>query len=312
MPKILISDAMDSIAEKILISNNFDVEVKTNFTNEELVKKISLYDGLIVRSATKVTKEIIEKAKQLKIIGRAGAGVDNIDLISAKEKNIVVMNTPGGNTNATAEHTLALLLSLSRKISIADTSTHNGEWAKKKLKGSEIKGKKIGIIGFGNVGKRFAEMCAALGLEIFVVSESFANIKSQFPHYTQSDLISVLKNADIISFHCKPNLDGSSIITSKELSLMKKNAFIINTARGNLVSELDLCDAIKTNKIAGAAIDVFETEPATNNNLFGLENVLLTPHIAASTAESQIVVAEMVANQFVDYFVNNKITNEVI
>ena len=312
MPKILISDAMDSIAEKILTSNNFDVEVKTNFTNEELVKKISLYDGLIVRSATKVTKEIIEKAKQLKIIGRAGAGVDNIDLISAKEKNIVVMNTPGGNTNATAEHTLALLLSLSRKISIADTSTHNGEWAKKKLKGSEIKGKKIGIIGFGNVGKRFAEMCAALGLEIFVVSESFENIKNQFPHYTQSDLISVLKNADIISFHCKPNLDGSSIITSKELSLMKKNAFIINTARGNLVSELDLCDAIKTNKIAGAAIDVFETEPATNNNLFGLENVLLTPHIAASTAESQIVVAEMVANQFVDYFVNNKITNEVI
>ena len=312
MPKILISDAMDSIAEKILISNNFDVEVKTNFTNEELVKKISLYDGLIVRSATKVTKEIIEKAKQLKIIGRAGAGVDNIDLISAKEKNIVVMNTPGGNTNATAEHTLALLLSLSRKISIADTSTHNGEWAKKKLKGSEIKGKKIGIIGFGNVGKRFAEMCAALGLEIFVVSESCANIKSQFPHYTQSDLISVLKNADIISFHCKRNLDGSSIITSKELSLMKKNAFIINTARGNLVSELDLCDAIKTNKIAGAAIDVFETEPATNNNLFGLENVLLTPHIAASTAESQIVVAEMVANQFVDYFVNNKITNKVI
>lgn len=312
MTKILISDAMDNIAEKILTSNNFDVEVKTNFTNEELVKKIPLYDGLIVRSATKVTKEIIEKAKQLKIIGRAGAGVDNIDLISAKEKNIVVMNTPGGNTNATAEHTLALLLSLSRKISIADTSTHNGEWAKKKLKGSEIKGKKIGIIGFGNVGKRFAEMCAALGLEIFVVSESFANIKSQFPHYTQSDLISVLKNADIISFHCKPNLDGSSIITSKELSLMKKNAFIINTARGNLVSELDLCDAIKTNKIAGAAIDVFEAEPATNNNLFGLENVLLTPHIAASTGESQIVVAEMVANQFVDYFVNNKITNEVI
>jgi len=312
MPKILISDAMDSIAEKILTSNNFDVEVKTNFTNEELIEKISLYDGLIVRSATKVTKEIIDKAKKLKIIGRAGAGVDNIDLISAKEKNIVVMNTPGGNTNATAEHTLALLLSLSRKISIADTSTHNGEWAKKKLKGSEIKGKKIGIIGFGNVGKRFAEMCHALGMQIFVVSESFANIKSQFPDYTHSDLISVLKNTDIISFHCKPNSDGSSIITSRELSLMKKNAFIINTARGNLVLESDLCEAIKTHKIAGAAIDVFETEPATVNDLFGLENVLLTPHIAASTAESQIVVAEMVANQFVDYFINNKITNEVI
>ncbi len=312
MPKILISDAMDSIAEKILISNNIDVEVKTNLTSAEFLQKIPLYDGLIIRSATKVTKEIIEKAKKLKIIGRAGAGVDNIDLISAKEKNIVVMNTPGGNTNATAEHTLALLLSLSRKISIADTSTHKGEWAKKKFKGSEIKGKKIGIIGFGNVGKRFAEMCKALGLKIFVVSESFANIKSQFPDYTHSDLISVLKNSDIISFHCKPNSDGSSIITSKELALMKKNAFIINTARGNLVLESDLCEAIKENKIAGAAIDVFENEPATKNNLFGLENVLLTPHIAASTVESQIVVAEMVANQFVDYFINNKITNEVI
>ena len=181
MPKILISDAMDNIAEKILTSNNIDVDVKTDFTVEELKVKISEYDGLIIRSATKVTKEIIESAKNLKIIGRAGAGVDNIDLNSAKEKKIIVMNTPGGNTNATAEHTLALLLSLSRKISIADTSTHKGEWAKKKLKGTEIKGKKIGIIGFGNVGKRFAEMCKSLGMQFFVVSESFDNIKSQFP-----------------------------------------------------------------------------------------------------------------------------------
>ncbi len=132
MPKVLISDAMDSIAEKILLSNNIDVDVKTDFTVDELIEKIPLYDGLIVRSATKVTKEIIDKAENLKIIGRAGAGVDNIDLSSAKENNIIVMNTPGGNTNATAEHTLALLLSLSRKISMADTTTHKGEWAKKK------------------------------------------------------------------------------------------------------------------------------------------------------------------------------------
>ena len=162
MPKVLISDAMDVIAEKILLENNIEVEVKTDFTLDELIKKIPSYDGLIVRSATKVTKEIIDKAKNLKLIGRAGAGVDNIDLDSAKEKNIIVMNTPGGNTNATAEHTLALLLSLSRKIPIANATTHKGEWAKKKLKGNEIKGKTIGIIGFGNVGKRFAEMCNAL------------------------------------------------------------------------------------------------------------------------------------------------------
>lgn len=311
MPKVLISDSMDSIAEKILSSNNIDVDVKTDFTVEELIAKIPLYDGLIVRSATKVTKKIIDNAKNLKIIGRAGAGVDNIDLISAKEKKILVMNTPGGNTNATAEHTLALLLSLSRKISKADTSTHKGEWAKKNLKGNEIKGKTIGIIGFGNVGRRFAEMCKALGLKVLIVSKSFNNVKDVYPDYDSCDLNAALEQADIISFHCKPNFDGSSVISSKELNLMKNNALIINTARGNLVSEVDLCEAIKENKIGGAAIDVFETEPATNNALFGLENILLTPHIAASTSEAQVIVAEMVANQFVEYFLNNKIINEV-
>ena len=311
MPKVLISDAMDSIAEKILISNKIDVDIKTDFNADELKDKISAYDGLIIRSATKVTKEIIENAKNLKIIGRAGAGVDNIDLVSAKEKKIIVMNTPGGNTNATAEHTLALLMSLSRKISKADVSTHKGEWAKKKLKGNEIKGKTIGIIGFGNVGRRFAEICKVLGLKVLVVSKSFTTLKDQYPEYSSCDLNEVLQQADIISFHCKPNTDGSSVIASKELDLMKKTAFIINTARGNLVSEVDLCDAIKANKIGGAAIDVFETEPATNNALFGVENVLLTPHIAASTSEAQIIVAEMVANQFVEYFLNNKVINEV-
>ena len=311
MPKVLISDAIDSIAEKILISNKIDVDIKTDFNADELKDKISAYDGLIIRSATKVTKEIIENAKNLKIIGRAGAGVDNIDLVTAKEKKIIVMNTPGGNTNATAEHTLALLMSLSRKISKADVSTHKGEWAKKKLKGNEIKGKTIGIIGFGNVGRRFAEICKVLGLKVLVVSKSFTTLKDQYPEYSSCDLNEVLQQADIISFHCKPNTDGSSVIASKELDLMKKTAFIINTARGNLVSEVDLCDAIKANKIGGAAIDVFETEPATNNVLFGLENVLLTPHIAASTSEAQIIVAEMVANQFVEYFLNNKVINEV-
>ena len=311
MPKILISDAMDSIAEKILASNNIDVDVKTDFTIEELLVKIEQYDGLIVRSATKVTKEIIESAKNLKIIGRAGAGVDNIDLVSAKEKKIIVMNTPGGNTNATAEHTLALLMSLSRKISKANYSTHKGEWAKKKLKGNEIKGKTVGIIGFGNVGRRFAEICKVLDLKVLIVSKSFIAVKDQYPEYSSCDLNEVLEQADIISFHCKPNSDGSSVITSRELNLMKNTAFIINTARGNLVSEVDLCEAIKANKIGGAAIDVFETEPATNNVLFGLNNVLLTPHIAASTSEAQIIVAEMVANQFVEYFLNNKVINEV-
>ena len=172
MPKVLISDAMDDIAEKILLSNNIEVDVITNFTPDELNQNIISYDGLIVRSATKVNKEVIENAKNLKVVGRAGAGVDNIDINAAKQKNIIVMNTPGGNTNATAEHTLALLLSLSRKISKADITTHKGEWAKKSLKGNEIKGKTIGIIGFGNVGKRFAQMCNALGLKVLIYSKN--------------------------------------------------------------------------------------------------------------------------------------------
>ena len=188
MPKVLISDAMDSIAEKILLSNNIEVDVITDFSIEDFIANISKYDGLIVRSATKVTKEIIEKGKNLKIIGRAGAGVDNIDLLSAKEKNIIVMNTPGGNTNATAEHTLVLLLSLYRKIVNANISTHKGEWAKKKFKGNEIRGKTLGIIGFGNVGKRFAEICHSLGLKILIVSKYFDRIKDDFPEYISSDL----------------------------------------------------------------------------------------------------------------------------
>ncbi len=312
MPKVLISDVMDDIAEKILLSNNIEVDVITNFTPDELNQNINSYDGLIVRSATKVNKEVIENAKNLKVVGRAGAGVDNIDIKAAKQKNIIVMNTPGGNTNATAEHTLALLLSLSRKISKADITTHKGEWAKKSLKGNEIKGKTIGIIGFGNVGKRFAQMCNALGLKVLIYSKTFDAIRNEFPDYMSCDLNKLLKEADIISFHCKPNPDGSSIISAKEINIMKKNVLIINTARGNLVSEIDLKDAIKNNTIGGVALDVYKEEPAKNNILFGLDNVLLTPHIAASTAEAQIIVAEMIANQFVDFFLNNKVSNSVI
>ena len=312
MPKVLISDAMDSIAENILKDNNIDVDVKTNLNEEKLLELIPNYDGLIVRSATKVTNDVINKASNLKVIGRAGAGVDNIDQVAAKNKKIIVMNTPGGNTNATAEHTMALLFSLLRKIPNANKTTHEGLWEKKKLKGNEIKGKTIGIIGFGNVGKRFAEMCYNLGLKILINSKTFENLKNDFPDYTSVNLNHILQESDIISFHCKPNFDGSSLINENELNKMKTNAIIINTARGNLVSEIDLNDAIKNNTIGGVALDVFEEEPAKNNILFGLENVLLTPHIAASTAEAQIIVAEMVANQFVDFFIKDKINNQVI
>ena len=311
MPKILISDAMDNIASEILIKNNLDVETKTNLTPDELKNIIANYDGLIVRSATKVTNDIIEAATNLKIIGRAGAGVDNINIEAAKSKNIIVMNTPGGNTNATAEHTIGLIFALLRKIPSANETTHRGLWEKKKMKGNELKGKKIGIVGFGNVGKRVAEISYALGMKVSIYSSHFNSIKDNFKNYDSSDLTNILSNSDIISFHCKPNKDGSSIITKDELNKMKKNCILVNTARGGLINEADLTQALKNNLIRGAALDVFKKEPLEESELFNLENIILTPHIAASTDEAQIVVAEMVANQFCEYFKNNNIVNSI-
>jgi len=311
MPKILISDAMDNIASEILLKNNLDVEIKTDLSPEELKKIIANYDGLIVRSATKVTTDIIEAATNLKIIGRAGAGVDNIDVETAKSKNIIVMNTPGGNTNATAEHTIGLIFALLRKIPTANDTTHRGLWEKKKMKGNELKGKKIGILGFGNVGKRVAEISYALGMKVSIYSSYFNSIKDDFKNYDSSDLMNILSNSDIISFHCKPNKDGSSIITKDEFKIMKKNCILVNTARGGLINEIDLIQALKNKTIKGAALDVFIKEPLENSRLFNLDNIILTPHIAASTDEAQIVVAEMVANQFCEYFKNNNIVNSI-
>ena len=311
MPKVLISDAMDDVSRKILISHKIEVDVITDLKTDKLKEIIQNYDGLIVRSATKVTEEIIENAKKLKIIGRAGAGVDNIDVKFAKSKNIIVMNTPGGNSNATAEHSLALLFSLIRLIPTANFSTHKGLWEKKKFKGNEIKGKTIGIIGFGFVGQRFAEMCFSLGLNVNICSNYFKSIKDQYTNYNYLNLNDIIPNSDIISFHCKPNIDNSSIINLNHMKNMKKNCLIINTSRGNLVNEKDLKTALEQGIIAGAAIDVFSSEPAKTNILFNAPNLILTPHIAASTAESQTTVAEMIANQFSEYFNSGKIINSI-
>ena len=302
---------MDNIASEILLKNNLDVDIKTNLTPQELKNIIANYDGLIVRSATKVTVDIIEAATNLKIIGRAGAGVDNIDVETAKSKNIIVMNTPGGNTNATAEHTIGLIFALLRKIPSANETTHRGLWEKKKMKGNELKGKKIGIVGFGNVGKRVAEISNALGMKVSIYSSYFNSVKDDFKNYDSSDLTNILSNSDIISFHCKPNKDGSSIITKDDFNMMKNNCILVNTARGGLINETDLIQALKNNVIKGAALDVFKKEPLEESELFNLENIILTPHIAASTDESQIVVAEMVANQFCEYFKNNNIVNSI-
>ena len=304
MPKVLISDSMSSVAQKILEKNNISVDVKTGLSEEEIIKIIPDYDGMIVRSATKVTKNIISAAKNLKAIGRAGAGVDNIDVTFAKENNMIVMNTPGGNANATAEHAFALIMSVLRKIPFANETTHKGQWEKKNIKGNELSKKTLGIVGFGNVGVRLSNLVKGFDMEILVNSNSLESRKKDYPHVKNVSFDELISKSDIISFHCKAPKDGKPLITKEHYKKMKPSSYIINAARGNIVDEKDLNEALNENLIAGAGIDVFSKEPAKENILFNNPKVVLTPHIAASTSEASIVVAEMVANQISDFLLN--------
>ena len=311
MPKILISDSMSNVAQKIFEKNNISVDVKTGLSEEEIVKIIPEYDGMVVRSATKVTKNIILAAKNLKVIGRAGAGVDNIDVVAAKEKNMIVMNTPGGNANATAEHAFALIMSVLRKTPYANETTHKGQWEKKNIKGAELSKKTLGIVGFGNVGVRLSQLVKGFDVKILVNSKSLASRKKDFPHVDDVSFDNLISNSDIISFHCKAAADGKPLLTKEHYKKMKPTTYIINAARGNIVDEKDLNDALNENLIAGAALDVFSKEPAKENILFNNPKAILTPHIAASTAEASIVVAEMVANQMTDFLLNGVKKNTV-
>jgi len=311
MPKILISDSMSNVAQKIFEKNNISVDVKTGLSEEEIVKIIPEYDGMVVRSATKVTKNIILAAKNLKVIGRAGAGVDNIDVGVAKEKNMIVMNTPGGNANATAEHAFALIMSVLRKTPYANETTHKGQWEKKNIKGAELSKKTLGIVGFGNVGVRLSQLVKGFDVKILVNSKSLASRKKDFPNVNDVSFDDLISNSDIISFHCKAAADGKPLLTKEHYKKMKPTTYIINAARGNIVDEKDLNDALNENLIAGAALDVFSKEPAKENILFNNPKAILTPHIAASTAEASIVVAEMVANQMTDFLLNGIKKNTV-
>ena len=311
MPKVLISDSMSNVAQKIFEKNNIAVDVKTGLSEDEIIKIIPEYDGMVVRSATKVTKKILDAASNLKVIGRAGAGVDNIDVPVAKEKNMIVMNTPGGNANATAEHAFALIMSVLRKIPFANETTHNGKWEKKNIKGTELSKKTLGIVGFGNVGVRLSNLVKGFDMKILVCSKSLETRKSEYPHVENASFDDLVSKSDILTFHCKATADGKPMLTKDHLKKMKPTAYIINAARGNIVDEKDLSDALNEGLVAGAAVDVFSKEPAKENVLFNNPKVVLTPHIAASTTEASIVVAEMVANQISDFLLNGKKLNTV-
>jgi len=311
MPKVLISDSMSNIAQKIFEKNNIQFDVKTGLSEEEIIKIIPEYDGMVVRSATKVTKNIISAAKKLKVTGRAGAGVDNIDVPTAKKNNMIVMNTPGGNSNATAEHAFALIMSVLRKIPFANQTTHKAQWEKKNIKGTELSKKTLGIVGFGNVGVRLSYLVKGFNMEILVSSKSLESRKKDYPHVKNVSFDELISKSDIISFHCKTAADGKPMITKEHYKKIKPTAYIINAARGNIVDEKDLNEALNENLIAGAAVDVFSKEPAKENILFNNPKVILTPHIAASTTEASIVVAEMAANQISDFLLKGTKINTV-
>jgi len=304
MYKVLISDAMSNVADQIFNDKGIEVDVITGLSEQELINIIPEYDGLLVRSATTVTKDILAAATKLKAIARAGAGVDNIDCARARENGVVVMNTPGGNTNATAEHAFALIMAALRKISFANETTHRGEWQKKAIKGVELSKKTLGIVGFGNIGARLSHLVSGFDVNVLVCSKSLESRQAEFPHVTNVSFDELLEQSDIISFHGKAAADGKPLLSKEHFLKMKSSAIIINAARGNMVDESDLNDALNEGLIAGAAIDVFSTEPAKENVLFNNPKAILTPHVGASTAEASIVVAEMAANQVADVLQN--------
>jgi D-3-phosphoglycerate dehydrogenase / 2-oxoglutarate reductase len=310
--KILIADAMSDKAVDILKSNGLDVDVKTELSKEELQNIIGQYDGLVVRSATKVTRDVIERGGKLRVIGRAGIGVDNVDVEAATEKGIVVMNTPQGNALAAAEHALALMFALARKVALADRTMKQGKWEKKLLMGAEVYEKTIGVIGIGNIGMIVAEKAVALGMKVIAydlfVSPEVAAAKG----IELVDLDMLLSRSDFISIHLPLLKETKDLLNATNIPKMKKGVYVINTARGGIINEKDLFDALENGHIAGAALDVFEVEPpAKEHPLVMSDKVIATPHLGASTKEAQSKVAIDIAHQITDYARNGIIKNSV-
>ena len=309
--KILISDKMSNKVEDVLKSKQINFDIKTGMSPEELKEVIDQYDGILIRSATKLTSDILADCKNLKVIGRAGVGVDNVDLDQATKNKILVMNTPLGNLEATAELSVGLMFSLMRNIHLANDSTHQGKWEKPKFIGTELKGKTLGIVGYGNIGQRVAEICSTIGMNIITNSKSASDEDLSRFKAKKVSTEQLIKEADIVSIHTKLNDETKYMFNKETLSTMKPTSVIINCARGGLINEADLKDALNNEVIAGAAIDVYENEPATDNVMFGAKNLLLTPHLGASSKEAQSNVAIDVANQVADFLIDNKIVNNV-
>ncbi len=307
--KVLISDKLSPKAAKIFEQNNIDVDVKTGMSADELAECIGGYDGLAIRSATKVTADIIKKAKRLKVVGRAGIGVDNVDIPAATSNGIVVMNTPFGNSITTAEHAIAMMFAIARQIPQASASTHAGKWEKSKFMGTELSSKTLGLIGCGNIGSIVADRAQGLKMHVIAYDPFLSDERAQGLNIKKVELDELLRAADFISLHTPLNDATRNILGEKNLKKVKKGAYIINCARGGLIDESELKKNLENGHIAGAALDVFAEEPAKKNPLFGMEQVVCTPHLGASTSEAQENVAVQVAEQISEYLNKGTVTN---
>jgi D-3-phosphoglycerate dehydrogenase / 2-oxoglutarate reductase len=313
MPKVLISDALSPAAVQIFKDRGVEVDFQPNLGKDKdaLAAIIGNYDGLAIRSATKVTAKILENAKNLKVIGRAGIGVDNVDIPAATAKGIIVMNTPFGNSITTAEHAISLMLALARQIPEADASTRAGKWEKNKFMGVEIFAKTLGVIGCGNIGSIVAERAIGLKMKVIAYDPFLSEGRARDLGVEKVELDDLFRRADFITLHTPLTDKTRNIIDAAAIAKMKKGVRIVNCARGGLVDEAAIAEALKSGHVAGAAFDVFATEPATESPLFNLPNVVCTPHLGASTSEAQENVALQVAEQMSDYLLRGAISNAI-
>jgi D-3-phosphoglycerate dehydrogenase len=311
MPKVLISDKLSSAAVDIFRRRGIEVDTKSGLPPAELRAIIGEYDGLAIRSATKVTKELLDAATRLKVVGRAGIGVDNVDLKSATARGVVVMNTPHGNSITTAEHAVAMMFALARELPEASASTKAGKWEKNRFMGVELTAKTLGLIGCGNIGSIVADRACGLRMKVIAFDPYLSEARALELGVEKVTLDELLGRADFITLHTPLTDATRNILSAEALAKTHKGVRIINCARGGLIDEAALAEAIKSGHVAGAALDVFETEPATDSPLFGLEQVVCTPHLGAATAEAQENVALQVAEQMSDFLLTGAVTNAI-
>ncbi len=308
-PRVLVLDKIDKAAIKIFEDAGVEVDVREGVPVDELAKTLAEFDGVAIRASTKINADALQKPGRLKVIGRAGIGVDNVDVPAATKAGVIVMNTPFGNSVTTAEHAIAMMMSLVRQIPQASESTHASKWEKSKFMGTELRGKTLGIIGCGNIGSIVADRAQGLKMKVIAADPFLTAERAVEIGVEKMEIPELLQRADVITLHTPLTPETKYVLNKDTLAQTKKGVFIINCARGGLIDEAALKDALDSGQVKGAALDVFETEPAKDHPLFGYENVICTPHLGASTSEAQVAVALQIAEQIGAYLTQGAVEN---